>query len=70
MSREKWMEVDKYFDDTFKISDKIMEKILVESEQSGLPAISISPCQGRFLQLLARMHNSQRILEIGTPWWL
>jgi predicted O-methyltransferase YrrM len=31
-----------------------------------LPAIDVSPLQGRLLELLARMRGAQAILEIGT----
>src|SRR4029077_14396816 len=33
---------------------------------AGLPAIAVSPVQGKLLNLLARMMNARRILEFGT----
>jgi len=35
-------------------------------EEADIPAISISANQGKFLQLLARLNNAKRILELGT----
>src|SRR6187455_433769 len=37
---------------------------LIESE--GIPNASISPNQGKFLQILAKACNAKHILEIGT----
>jgi len=38
----------------------------VASDEAGLPAISVSAPQGKFLSLLARAVGARRILEIGT----
>ncbi|TKB06574.1 MAG: methyltransferase, partial [Mesorhizobium sp.] len=32
----------------------------------GLPAIDVSPAQGKLLSLLARMQGAKKVLEIGT----
>jgi predicted O-methyltransferase YrrM len=37
-----------------------------KSIEEGLPAIAVSPAQGKLLQLLARSINAKRILEVGT----
>ena len=37
-----------------------------DSEAAGLPAISVSPPQGKFLNLLARIQGASNILEVGT----
>ncbi|PYH88361.1 S-adenosyl-L-methionine-dependent methyltransferase [Aspergillus ellipticus CBS 707.79] len=39
---------------------------LTNSDQNGIPAISLAPSQGRFLQLLATATSAKNILEIGT----
>lgn len=39
---------------------------LQAAADAGLPAIAVSPLQGKLLHLLARAHGSRRILEIGT----
>jgi predicted O-methyltransferase YrrM len=39
---------------------------LQDSEAAGLPAISVSPPHGKFLNLLARVQGARNILEIGT----
>ncbi len=40
--------------------------MLRESDRAKLPSIQVSPLQGRFLHLLARMQGARRILEVGT----
>ncbi|HVF40437.1 MAG TPA: O-methyltransferase, partial [Gemmatimonadaceae bacterium] len=36
------------------------------STEAGLPAISVTPPQGKMLMLLAQLQGAKRILEIGT----
>ncbi len=63
---EKWTAVDAYFTDLFKVSDDALEAALAANQAAGLPAIDVSPNQGKFLSMLARMSGARRILEIGT----
>jgi len=63
---ELWTAVDGYLDGIFVPEDPVLEAALRASEEAGLPAISISPGQGRLLHLLARMQRARAILEIGT----
>lgn len=63
---EKWIEVDKFFSDALIGPDRVLESALESSRVAGLPAISVSPNQGKLLELLARMLDAQSILEIGT----
>ncbi|XLM20879.1 methyltransferase, partial [Chromobacterium piscinae] len=46
--------------------DAALEAALADSAAAGLPAINVAPNQGKFLNLLARIHGAKRILEIGT----
>ena len=63
---DRWTEVDRYFADLFIPADPALDQALADSVAAGLPAISVSPALGKFLYLLARIHGSRRILEIGT----
>jgi predicted O-methyltransferase YrrM len=47
-------------------ADPQLEAALSASAAAGLPAINVSPPQGKFLQLLAQIHHARSILEIGT----
>ena len=48
------------------LADPILDAALAASAAAGLPAINVAPNQGKFLQLLARINGSRRILEVGT----
>jgi len=58
--------VDKYVEELFSLNDPALEAALEASRAAGLPDISVSPAQGRWLQVLARGNGARRILEIGT----
>src|ERR1700756_713431 len=64
--QDQWSAVDSYITDLFLPRDPALEAALVSSVAAGLPAISVSPTQGKLLQLLARIQGARRILEIGT----
>jgi predicted O-methyltransferase YrrM len=66
MAEDQWTEVDQYFSERLLPSDPILESALDASEKAGLPAISISPNQGKLLQMLAQLVGAHSILEIGT----
>src|SRR5262245_1936908 len=66
LDEKRWAAVDAYLVAKLVKSDAALEKALAESDRGGLPAINVSPCQGKFLNLLARMIGARRILEIGT----
>jgi len=66
MNQATWDAVDDYLSETLARPDTVLEAALGDSEAAGLPAISVSPPQGKFLQLLARIQGARNILEIGT----
>jgi predicted O-methyltransferase YrrM len=66
MSQDQWTAVDKYINHLFVPPDPALEAALQASTEAGLPAIQVSPAQGKLLHLLARVHGARRILEIGT----
>jgi len=61
-----WRQVDRYFEERIIEHDPILEQVLHENRKAGLPAIDVTPLQGKLLHLLVMMHGSRRILEIGT----
>jgi predicted O-methyltransferase YrrM len=66
VAEDRWKEVDEYFSEALLESDPVLDAALAESEKAGLPAISVTPTQGRLLQMLAQMIGAKSILEIGT----
>lgn len=66
MTQDQWTAVDGYINDLLLPSDPALEAALEASAAAGLPAINISPSQGKLLFLLARTQGARTILEIGT----
>ncbi len=66
MNNELWRQVDAYIAQTFHKPDPALDAALKSSADADLPAISVSPNQGKLLALLAQIHGARRILEIGT----
>src|SRR6266550_1835606 len=66
MNQEQWTAVDAYLGAALLPPDSALEATRLANSRAGLPAIDVSPCQGKLLYLLARMLGPRRILEIGT----
>jgi predicted O-methyltransferase YrrM len=66
MTQELWTSVDRYICDLFVPPDSGLDGALEASAAGGLPAIQVSPAQGKLLCLLARLMGARNILEIGT----
>jgi len=66
MLNKTWTAVDRYLTDLFVPPDAALDAALAASAAAGLPDIQVSPAQGKFLHLLARLHGAENILEIGT----
>ncbi|MFF7126431.1 MULTISPECIES: O-methyltransferase [unclassified Streptomyces] len=61
-----WDDVDFYFSSHLSPEDDVLQAALRDSEAAGLPHISVTAPQGKFLQLLAEIQGARNILEIGT----
>jgi predicted O-methyltransferase YrrM len=61
-----WAAVDDYITNLIVPPDAALDAAQEASVAAGLPAISVSAAQGKFLHLLARIIGAHRILEIGT----
>jgi predicted O-methyltransferase YrrM len=61
-----WAAVDAYISDRLLGEDRPLTDALAANAAAGLPAIDVSPAQGKFLHLLARAVGARRILEVGT----
>jgi predicted O-methyltransferase YrrM len=66
MSQPLWSAVDDYIADTLIPADDALDAALAASTAAGLPAIAVSPAQGKLLHLLARLRGARTILELGT----
>ncbi len=66
MGQPSWNEVDGYIVERLVRHDDALAAALEANKAAGLPAIDVSPAQGKLLHLLARMVGARRVLEIGT----
>lgn len=64
--QEQWTAVDDYLTDLLAPADPALTSALADGAAAGLPAIEVTPVQGKLLHLLARIQGARRILEIGT----
>ena len=58
--------VDAYISTLLAPEDDALRAVDPSLTDAGMPQISVSANQGKFLQVLARLCNARRILELGT----
>jgi predicted O-methyltransferase YrrM len=63
---DQWTVVDEYLTDLLIPPDSALEAAQADSDAAGLPAISVTPTQGKLLWLFARLIGARKILELGT----
>lgn len=65
-SLELWKKVDAFFTDALIPADSALDAALAANRKAELPAIDVTPLQGKFLELMIRATGARRVLEIGT----
>ncbi|HEV2789784.1 MAG TPA: O-methyltransferase [Solirubrobacterales bacterium] len=66
MDQETFSAVDRFIGETIVGEDEGLGAAVKAAEAAGLPAIQVSPPQGKLLQLLVRLVGAKRVLEFGT----
>jgi len=67
MSLSQWTSVDAYMAEQLLAGDAaVFAEILAANAAAGLPAIDVSPTQGKLLNLLVKITGARRVLEVGT----
>ncbi len=66
MSPDLRVPIEQYIQSLFVAPDPVLAQNVSDAEAAGLPAIQVSPNQGRLLYLLTKMCGASRVLEIGT----
>jgi predicted O-methyltransferase YrrM len=61
-----WADVDQYLEIRLGAEDEVLRRAQQAAADAGLPAISVTPMQGKFLHVLARLMGARRVLEIGS----
>jgi predicted O-methyltransferase YrrM len=64
-SQQLWTDVDRYFSDLLAPHDAQLNAAVKANRAAQLPAIDVSPLQGKFLHVLVQMTQAKRVLEIG-----
>jgi predicted O-methyltransferase YrrM len=66
MNQETWTGVDQYINRILVPSDAALDAALEASAAADLPAIQVSPAQGKMLHILAHLVSARNILELGA----
>jgi len=66
MDHETFSAVDEFVTANLVEHDEALQGALDAAEAAGLPAIQVSPPQGKLLQILARLQGAKTVLEFGT----
>ncbi len=66
MDEQRWADVDAVIDELVLGHDPVLEQVMADAQDLGLPPIAVPAAHGRLLQLLARSIGARRILEVGT----
>ena len=66
MTKELFGSVDNYINALVAPHDDALEAAERAIVESGIPQISVSANQGKFLQVLAKLCGAKKILEVGT----
>ncbi len=66
MADDRWAEVDEFVGATIAPDDEALRHTVERCQAAGLPAIQVSPPQGKLLHLLARSIGARAVLEFGT----
>jgi len=65
-SIQDWERSDQYHNSFLIPQDDILDAVVKNNTEKGLPDIAVSKALGKFLSLLAKSIGAKRILEVGT----
>ena len=66
MSPDLRVQIEQYIETLFVSADPVLTQNIADADAAGLPAIQVSPNQGKLLYLLMKISGARRVLEIGT----
>ena len=58
--------IDEYIETLFVPADPVLDANIANAYAAGLPAINVTPNQGKLLYLLARIAGARRVLELES----
>ncbi|KMQ64821.1 methyltransferase [Chryseobacterium angstadtii] len=66
MNQQLFEKVDRYIGNLLAPEDPILQEVIQSLDDASMPQISVTPTQGKFLQLMLLTSKSKRVLELGT----
>lgn len=66
MDQQLFEKVDHYISQLVAPEDSVLQETIRSLDEANMPQISVTPTQGKFLQLMAIMCKAKRVLELGT----
>jgi predicted O-methyltransferase YrrM len=66
MTKEQWTAVDHFIEEELLPPDPALAAALRSTAEASMPAIGVSPPQGKMLELLVRIRGARAVLELGT----
>jgi len=66
MNQQLFEKVDQYISDLLAPEDRVLKETIQSLDEASMPQISVTPTQGKFLQLMLLMSKAKRVLELGT----
>ena len=66
MDKDIFKKVDDYIGDLLGQEDTVLQETIQSLDREGIPQISVSANQGKFLQVLLMLGNVKTVLELGT----
>ncbi len=66
MEQDLFESVDEYIGNLLGVEDNVLRGALRSTKDTTMPGANVSANQGKFLQMLALLNKSKKILEIGT----
>ncbi|MBK1897003.1 O-methyltransferase [Chryseobacterium paridis] len=66
MNQQLFEKVDEYISNLLAPEDIILQETIQSLDDASMPQISVTPTQGKFLQLMLLTSKAKRILELGT----
>jgi predicted O-methyltransferase YrrM len=65
-STQNWERSEKYHNSFLIPKDDILDAVVRNNVEQGLPSIAVPIAQGKFLHLIAKSIGAKKILEVGT----
>jgi predicted O-methyltransferase YrrM len=66
MNQQLFEKVDQYIGNLFAPEDSVLQETIQSLDDASIPQISVTPTQGKFLQLMLLSCKAKRVLELGT----